>query len=59
MSEKEDLSELENMFMNAMQLRQNGMVEKAEKLLLIVLSKEPRLPEPHLELAHIYTISEV
>ena len=58
MSDKEDLSELENMFMNAMQLRQNGMVDKAENLLLAILSKEPRLPEPHLELAHIYTVSE-
>jgi tetratricopeptide (TPR) repeat protein len=58
MSEKEDLSELENMFMNAMKLRQNGEVDSSEKLLHTIIVKEPRLPEPHIELAHIYTIAE-
>ena len=43
MSEKEDLSELEKMFMNAMQLRQNGDVDSSEKLLQTILRQEPRL----------------
>ena len=54
MEHNENLEHLEKLFMNAMEYRQNGNVDKAEKILLQILKEEPRLAEPHLELAHIY-----
>lgn len=51
---QEDLTELEDAFILAMDNRQNGLSDIAEKQLLAILQKEPRLAEPHLELAHLY-----
>ena len=51
---KQSLQHLESFFLRAMEFRQNGQVGKAEKTLLALLREEPRLAEPHLELAHIY-----
>ena len=58
MSREEDLRPLEKLFMNAMEFRQVGEVEKSEQILIRILKQEPRLPDPNLELAHIYLISE-
>lgn len=55
---KESLQHLEAFFLKAMEFRQNGQVEKAEKTLLALLREEPRLSEPHLELAHIYLAAD-
>ena len=48
------IQHLESFFLSAIEMRQNGMVEQAEKTFLAILKEEPRLAEPHLELAHIY-----
>jgi Tfp pilus assembly protein PilF len=45
---------MQALFMAAMEHRQVGHAKKAESCLLEILKNEPRLPEPHLELAHIY-----
>lgn len=55
---KESLQHLESFFLKAMEFRQLGQVEQAEKTLLALLREEPRLAEPHLELAHIYLNAE-
>ena len=52
--ENANLQQLEQHFLTAMELRQSGNTQAAMKLLLAVLKEEPRLPEPHLEVAHIY-----
>ena len=57
MSEKDEDKELEALaerFMQALGARQAGDVDRAAELLAEILKKEPRLPEPHLELAHIH-----
>ena len=51
--ENEKVKALQIRFMNAMKARQKGDLDGAAELLLGILKVEPRLPEPHLELAHI------
>lgn len=45
-------------FMKALKRRRAGKIEEAMDLLNEVLKTEPRLPEPHLELAHIHLEAE-
>ena len=45
---------LEQRFMQAMAARENGDLDSAAEMMLGILKIEPRLAEPHLELAHIY-----
>ena len=52
--ENATLQQFETYFLNAMELRQQGNTQAATKILLAILKEEPRLPEPHLEIAHIY-----
>lgn len=51
--ENERLEALSQRFMRALSLKQEGDVDKAEDELRAVLREEPRLPEPHLELARV------
>jgi len=53
-AESEEIEPMQALFMAAMEQRQAGNARKAEACLLEIVKKEPRLPEPHLELAHIY-----
>lgn len=53
-AESEEIEPMQALFMAAMEQRQAGNTRKAEACLLEIVKKEPRLPEPHLELAHIY-----
>ena len=48
------LAGLGEIFLQAMDFRRKGDVDRASDLLRIILRREPRLPEPHLELAHIF-----
>lgn len=52
--ENANIQQLESHFLRAMSLRQAGQSQPALKILLAILAEEPRLPEPHLEIAHIY-----
>ena len=45
---------LEQRFMQAIEARENGDLDSAAEMMLGILKIEPRLPEPHLELSHIY-----
>ena len=47
------LAELGGIFMKAMDARQKNNSDRAQELLRLIVRREPRLPEPHLELAHI------
>ena len=58
MASEENLQHLEQEFLQAMALRQAGNVTRSEEILLAIVQNEPRLPEPHIELAHIYLLSE-
>jgi tetratricopeptide (TPR) repeat protein len=49
---------LQKPFMKALKFRRQGDLNKATKLLQEVLLGDPRLPEPHLELAHIHLEAE-
>ena len=51
---EENLGFLEPIFTKALEARQNGDNTRAIELFQNILRIEPRLPEPHLELAHIY-----
>ena len=53
-AEAAEIEPMQALFMAAMEHRQIGNPKKAEVCLLEIVKKEPRLPEPHLELAHIY-----
>ncbi len=53
-AESEAIEPMQALFMAAMEHRQQGHTKKSEICLLEIVKKEPRLPEPHLELAHIY-----
>ena len=53
-AESSAIAPMQELFMAAMEHRQMGQTKKAEVCLLEILKNEPRLPEPHLELAHIY-----
>ena len=50
--------ELQRPFLQALKSRRAGKIEKAMDLLKEVLQGDPRLPEPHLELAHIHLEAE-
>lgn len=52
--ESEHIEGLSVIFSAAMEARQKGMTDRATELLKVVVRREPRLAEPHLELAHIY-----
>ncbi len=57
MSENDAEKELEALaerFMQALAARRSQDVDRAMEILLEIMKKEPRLPEPHLELAHIH-----
>lgn len=49
---------LQKPFLKALKLRRSGDLNKATELLQEVLAGDPRLPEPHLELAHIHLEAE-
>jgi tetratricopeptide (TPR) repeat protein len=49
---------LQKPFLKALKLRRSGDLNKAADLLQEVLAGDPRLPEPHLELAHIHLEAE-
>ena len=51
---EENLGFLEPLFTQALEARQNGDNNRAIEIFQNILRIEPRLPEPHLELAHIY-----
>ena len=49
-----ELKALAQRFMQALAARSAREVDRAREILEEILKKEPRLPEPHLELAHIH-----
>ena len=51
---QDDLAELRVRFLAALEQRRSGDVDGAAEVLRGILRAEPRLPEPHLELAHIH-----
>ncbi len=51
--DKAVLDELAKRFMTALALKDQGDVDKAEKELRAIQRIEPRLPEPHMELARL------
>ena len=57
-AESAAIEPIQALFMAAMEHRQMGQTKKAEACLLEIVKNEPRLPEPHLELAHIYHATE-
>ena len=57
-AESAEIEPMQALFIAAMEHRQNRNSKKSEACLLEILKKEPRLPEPHLELAHIYHAQE-
>ena len=57
-AEAAEIEPMQALFMAAMEHRQQGNAKKSEICLLEIVKKEPRLPEPHLELAHIYLALE-
>lgn len=57
-AESSAIEPMQALFMAAMEHRQMGQTKKAEACLLEIVKNEPRLPEPHLELAHIYHSTE-
>ena len=56
-SEDAHLQALSRTFMEAMTARRAGDVDRAVDLLREVVRAEPRLPEPHYELAHIHLVA--
>ncbi len=50
--------DLEAPFLKALKARRDGKIDRAMDLLKEVIRGEPRLPEPHLELAHIHLEAE-
>jgi hypothetical protein len=50
---EDHLEALAKKFMSAVVARNKGQVDDCRDLLLEIVKVEPRLPEPHLELAHI------
>jgi tetratricopeptide (TPR) repeat protein len=52
--EDANVQQLEAHFLTAMELRQQGKTSEAQQHLFAIIREEPRLPEPHIELAHIY-----
>lgn len=56
--EQSVLDDLADRFMAALTAKDRGNVDKAEEILLDILKIEPRLPEPHLELARVLLDTE-
>lgn len=56
--ELEAIQPMQELFIAAMEHRQQGNTKKAEACLLKIVQSEPRLPEPHMELAHMYLSME-
>ena len=56
--DEQHTADLEKPFLQALKVRRAGNVNKAIELLQEVLKGDPRLPEHHLELAHIYLEAE-
>ena len=52
-TEQDALDQLGEQFMQAVQLKSRGEVDAAEDVLREILKTEPRLAEPHMELARI------
>jgi len=52
------LAALEPKFMTALKAIEDNRVDTAEDLLKAILIVEPRLPEPHMELARVYLAME-
>lgn len=55
---QEALDKLGEVFLRALGRRDAGHIDEAEDLLREILRKEPRLPEPHMELARILLDTE-
>ena len=51
--EEKEMAGLQTRFLEAMTARQNNDVDAAAEILRGIIKVEPRLPEPHMELAHI------
>lgn len=56
--ENQALSELSSTFMKALQHKDEGRVDEAEELLRKIILQEPRLAEPHMELARLLLDTE-
>lgn len=52
--EEARLKALGDQFMDALDLKRAGQIDKAEDVLLKILNAEPRLPEPRMELARLH-----
>lgn len=52
-AEQAELDRLSGIFMTALNAREQGKLDAAEELLRDVIRSEPRLAEPHMELARI------
>ena len=52
-NDSEQLVALEKQFLIAVGLRNDGQIDRAVKQFKAILTIEPRLAEPHIELAHI------
>ena len=52
--DEQELEQLQQLFLAALAASEAKQVDRAEELLLVVLRKEPRLPEPRLELARLH-----
>ena len=58
LDQEEHTQGLEKIFLRALKERRSGRVDQAMDLLREVIQGDPRLPEPHLELAHIHLEAE-
>ena len=56
--ERATLDELAKKFLQALHDKDNGRLDEAEDALRDILQTEPRLPEPHMELARILVDSD-
>jgi tetratricopeptide (TPR) repeat protein len=52
--EAKELQTLGAEFMTALRLKEGGKIDKAEALFKTIIRQEPRLAEPHMELARLY-----
>ena len=52
--EQHQLGALGDDFMSALRLKEQGEIDKAESLFKSIIRREPRLAEPHMELARLY-----
>lgn len=58
LDQQEHTQGLEKVFLQALKERRAGRLDQAVDLLREVIQGDPRLPEPHLELAHIHLEAE-